>query len=90
MYAGVVENVLCTEKFESTLTLLQPSCPSSIIMSNLVEFYRTLYASCKSNLYDCVYLNFSINKSVCVCVATSHTNLDPYFVHNSMLVYFIH
>lgn len=51
VYADVVEKVLCTEKykFESSLKTLQQNYPqSSVIMSNLVTFYRTLHTPCRS------------------------------------------
>ena len=62
VYADVVEKVLCTEKFESSLNTLQQNCPhSSVIMSNLVTFYRTLHTPCRSTCITnmCVHTGYT-------------------------------
>ena len=49
LYVDVVENVLSTEEFETALNNLQSNCPqSSVILSNLVAFYKKVHAPCRS------------------------------------------
>ena len=71
VYADVVEKVLCTEKykFESSLNTLQQNCPqSSVIMSNLVTFYRTLHTPCRST---CI-TNMFKHEHVCEYIQGTH------------------
>ena len=73
VYADVVEKVLCsTDKFESSLNTLQQNCPqSSVIMSNLVTFYRTLHTPCRSTCITNVFKH----ERVCVYIQGTHMPL---------------